>query len=193
MGCVIEDCDRKLAAKGYCHLHYNRWKRHGDPNVARRMMPRNASVAERIERLTVRGPSPDDCHVFTGGLAGKYARVKIRGVVKGLHVWALIEATGVDFSATMDALHSCDNPPCANPRHLRWGTLQDNMDDKVARGRQSRLRGEDSPTARLTWDAVRAIRSRPEESLGALALEFGVSRSTISLIRRNERWIEDAA
>lgn len=32
-------------------------------------------------------------------------------------------------------LHSCDNPPCVNPEHLRAGTPQDNMNDRKLRGR----------------------------------------------------------
>jgi hypothetical protein len=31
--------------------------------------------------------------------------------------------------------HECDNPPCCCPGHLYAGTHQDNMDDKIARGR----------------------------------------------------------
>lgn len=33
------------------------------------------------------------------------------------------------------ALHSCDNPSCVNPDHLRWGLQQENVDDMCQRGR----------------------------------------------------------
>ena len=189
MRCSVEFCTEPYAAKGYCHLHYNRWMRHGDPHKARRMMPRDASIAARIAWLTTPGETPDDCQEFNGGLHHSgYARVKIGGVEKGLHVWALIEASGEDLSATLDALHSCDNRACVNARHLRWGTLQDNMDDKVARGRQSSMAGEAHPGAKLTWPAVREMRARADESLPVLASEFGVSKSLVHLILRNKRW-----
>lgn len=42
----------------------------------------------------------------------------------------------VGFSAPhMFALHSCDNPPCINPEHLREGTSADNVHDMVSKGR----------------------------------------------------------
>lgn len=34
------------------------------------------------------------------------------------------------------AIHSCDNPPCANPGHVRPGTPSDNSNDMYRRGRQ---------------------------------------------------------
>ena len=56
-------------------------------------------------------------------------------------------------------LHTCDNRPCVNPAHLYAGTHQQNMDDKVARDRQARQRGEDAPAAKLTVAQVYEVRA----------------------------------
>lgn len=31
--CKLEGCTRPGNKKGFCNMHYNRWKRHGDPEV----------------------------------------------------------------------------------------------------------------------------------------------------------------
>lgn len=85
------------------------------------------------------------------------------------------------------ALHTCDNPPCVNPRHLYAGTVKENVRDMLERGRHVAVSGEDSPMAKLTDEQVREIRRRFVPGLNRyirgnsreLADEFGVSQNHI--------------
>lgn len=89
------------------------------------------------------------------------------------------------------ALHSCDNPVCCNPKHLRWGTNADNVRDAVQRGRcyrwNGRRKGEANPVAKLTQHQADAIRadSRPAR---VLAEEHGVSATTIWNVRHERHY-----
>lgn len=83
------------------------------------------------------------------------------------------------------ALHSCDNPLCAAPWHLRWGNNEENVADKMERERQ--VRGVTHYRAKLSDDDVRAIRSSAETNV-ALAARYGMHKTTIGKIRRGLRW-----
>jgi len=87
----------------------------------------------------------------------------------------------------MHVLHRCDKPHCINPEHLFLGTPADNSDDKVAKGRQAK--GETQGQAKLTRAQVAEIRAS-DESGATLGERYGVSRSNINHIRRNERWVD---
>lgn len=67
-----------------------------------------------------------------------YSMIRVAGVGRKLHAVVLEEASG-DLANGRLCLHSCDNPRCINPEHLRWGTHADNMRDKVERGRSGEL------------------------------------------------------
>lgn len=84
-------------------------------------------------------------------------------------------------------LHRCDNPSCVNPGHLFLGTNDDNVADKMEKGRHACPRGQGHALAKLTEPNVLAIR-QSEESGQATAARFGVSTTTISQIRTRKVW-----
>ncbi len=98
-----------------------------------------AIVAVDVKRFSAmidRG-NIDDCWPYRGYI-GKdgYGQFWVRGhgnvrahrVALALHVGGI--ASGI-------VLHSCDNPVCCNPHHLRVGTHADNVRDRVSRGRSA--------------------------------------------------------
>lgn len=89
-------------------------------------------------------------------------------------------------------LHSCDNPPCVNPKHLRAGTHLENVRDMVEKGRGPS--GERNGWAKLSEPAVAEIkRSKGKVSRQELANRFGVCMATISLIWMGRIWRENYA
>lgn len=79
-------------------------------------------------------------------------------------------------------LHRCDNPPCCNPAHLFAGTLSDNVQDMLAKGRGG--------MAVLTWVQADEIRSALASGTKGrkLALIYGVTEHAISKIKRGKTW-----
>lgn len=85
-------------------------------------------------------------------------------------------------------MHACDNPSCCNPAHLSVGSLSDNTQDMIAKGRHfTPWRGESAKHSKLSEDDVRAIRASP---LGSRRLSklYPVSRSAIAAIKRGSTW-----
>jgi len=59
----------------------------------------------------------------------------------------------------MSVLHKCDTPMCVNPDHLYLGTQQDNMKDKLVRGRN--IYGLQHHKRKLTPEAINDILRLP--------------------------------
>jgi len=135
-----------------------------------------------------RSGGPDACWPWLGSKlkSGGYGRYRpSKAIEHRAHVYAFKNAVG-PVPKGMVLLHSCDNPPCCNPKHLSAGTHGDNMADKVAKGRQ--LKGSQFSSAKLTEADVLSIRRRPYYRQADLAREYGVHPSIISEIQGGKRW-----
>ncbi|QHP90599.1 HNH endonuclease signature motif containing protein [Burkholderia glumae] len=87
----------------------------------------------------------------------------------------------------LHVLHRCDIPSCVNPDHLWLGTNDDNVRDKVQKGRAARVRGVEHHAAKLNDDVVRFIRASSQSSR-SLARSLNVCRSTIQYVRKGRLW-----
>ena len=119
-----------------------------------------------------------------------YGRFRIDGKMRRAHRIAY------DFAHSsipdgMQVLHHCDNPGCCRISHLFLGTNQDNVDDRERKGRGSKDRGEENANAKLTEKEVRQIKkeyARGNVTQVKLAEQYGVSRTTISMIIVGTNW-----
>lgn len=128
---------------------------------------------------------PDDCWPWAAArLPRGYGHFSLNGRAVGAHRVAYELSTG-SIPSGLFVLHSCDNPPCCNPAHLRVGTPADNMRDKVDRGRARTI------PRRLTDEQAREIRARAKtESQSALSREFGLGKASIRKIIRGRTYRE---
>lgn len=127
---------------------------------------------------------PSSCWLWGGPRSENgYGVIEVRGTIYRVHR-VVYEYCVADIPEGLIVLHSCDNPPCCNPEHLRAGTHADNSADCLARGR--------NPACKLTEDDVRLLRrlavgpSRLPHR--RLAERFGISADTVSQIVRCDTW-----
>lgn len=132
----------------------------------------------------------NECWPWTGYVSSGRGRLDISGV-KGVYASraAYLSANPGSIPLKDDGnreqcvCHTCDNPLCCNPRHLFLGSHQDNMDDKVGKGRSKIWESSvKSPRAKLTAEDVYWIRiqKRYGATKNALALLYDVSVATVS-------------
>jgi hypothetical protein len=134
---------------------------------------------------------PDECWHWNALIGQKgYGSFSFRRVKFKAHRVALALSKGVP-TAGLCALHSCDNPPCVNPAHLRWGTNAENHREKADRGRSNKWNGrrigEGNPKAKLTAADVLAIRAYdgPQKDMTA---RYGLTNGVVSRIVNGLTW-----
>lgn len=155
---------------------------------------------------------PDQCWNWTGSKTSfGYGVISVSGKLHRAHRVS-VELDGRVIQPGMVVMHTCDNPSCCNPAHLRIGTQVENALDMISKKRgimqtepwraargdrnTARLypellaRGERNGQAKLTEGDVRRIKYGDLSTLpsAAIARLLRVSISAISLIRKGKNW-----
>lgn len=141
-------------------------------------------------------PGPNDCWIWTGACDGRgygqirVSRTQLVRVARLMLAWS----DGIEIpDKEIFVLHNCDNPPCVNPLHLKWGSHRDNMNDAMEKRRfknNFNMQGETHWRAKLAENDVIEIRKRHDngEKKRSLSNEYGVSFQTISHIVNRVTW-----
>jgi hypothetical protein len=132
---------------------------------------------------------PDDCWPWTGHTHPRgYGIFWLDGKNVRANRYALEQVEGPPpFEGAM-SLHSCDNPPCCNPGHLRWGTGAQNYNDIVLR--RGPIRGEASASATVTNEIVATIYKMRLDGyiITEIAAELGIPETTVENIYVGKAW-----
>lgn len=110
----------------------------------KRLVPYSATLEERFYRLLGTPPPPGECWPWPGTtranlgvnvVVGTYGRMGVGGNRSDYAHRVSYRLHHGDIPSGSHVLHSCDNPPCVNPAHLRVGTRSENVAEAVSKGR----------------------------------------------------------
>lgn len=150
--------------------------------------PKYPTLADYFWTYCTPGPF-DECWMWKGAISRRgYGVMNWRGKMYYAHRTSWEIHNGILIPNGLSICHSCDTPQCANPYHLWCGDMQENMADKINKGRQAR--GETQHNSKLTETEVIEIRIGAAEGAPYtdLAAKYGVTLSVISEITSGNLW-----
>ena len=140
----------------------------------------SAQIIESIAKSDAGG-----CMLWPRGMDNGYGRLNYRGAPVRAHRLICILVHGEPPTSKHHAAHSCGNPSCVNPKHLRWATPSENSFDRDHHGTMPH--GETHWNRRLTEQQVLDI-AQSREPVKQIMRRLGVGERTVYDIRQGRTW-----
>jgi len=134
---------------------------------------------------------PDSCWEWQGCRSKKgYGNLHYTELGEDKSHRVAYRLTNGNIPVGMCILHKCDNRACCNPNHLYVGDNDQNVKDRMARGRAFSQIGVNNPNVKLTeWDVAMIKRLRAS---GMSALEvsdqYSITRTSVYNICGGRSW-----
>jgi hypothetical protein len=189
--CTVEGCGKPAEARGVCNTHYMRLRRANLVPIGTRA---KAPVEERFWRYVEK--RDEGCWPWVGGGRNDKGYGTLGGGGKGgktvLAHRLSYEIHKGPIPPGLVVMHSCDNPGCVNPAHLKVGTTAENIKEAYDKGRKvcqpPHKQGEAHGAATITEQTVREIRSEQGKTIRQIARERGLSESLVARVRHRKTW-----
>ena len=125
--CSIEGCERVHLARGWCNMHYQRWKRTGDASAP--AIQRYATFEASFAANVPEEPDENGCRLWGGGAGSNgYGLIWAKREYVSAHRYSWEKVRGpIPEGMFVDHRYHC-NKRCVEVSHLRLATVaQNNM------------------------------------------------------------------
>lgn len=140
---------------------------------------KNAQRYRSLDDVLANTEAVGDCMLWLGGVnKDGYGACNTRGIFKSQLIHREVFRLANGFYPEV-VMHTCDNPLCVKPEHLRDGTPEENMRDMDSKGR--RATGARNGNAKFSDSDISEMRSMKANGATyiTIATRFGVSRGYI--------------
>ncbi len=185
--CSVIDCGKPAYRREWCSIHYELWRRHGDPT--KRMRPAKGDLFNFLYDVVL-AYDGDECLSWPYGKTPRgYGRIRIDGKHHIVSRLVCEAHNGPPPTPKHQAAHSCGKGHlgCVARQHLSWKTNAENQADRIAHG--TAALGQINKMAKLTEDEIREIRAlRGTRSQREIGNKFNINQNQVCRIQRRESW-----
>jgi len=186
MICKIQNCGKRVLAKGLCSMHYSRLRRDGEIGDSQSVY--GAPLSFLFAALK---SETDECIIwpFCRNHRG-YGHLTVDNEHVAAHRFICEKVNGSSTQETNWALHSCGRGEdgCINPRHIKWGSAKQNAKDRDLHGTSNK--GERQGNVKITEVECKKIKQLLLNGLSVseISVKLEISKPIIYGIKSGKTW-----